>query len=102
MFATSAIAATALSGMNAAQTRLDVAGHNIANLNTQDFRREQASQSTTLTGGVSASVSRVSVPGSALEADMVDQLQAKNSFLANLSVFRTSDRMMGALLDTTA
>ena len=30
---------------------------------------------------------------------MVGLLQAKNAFLANLAVFRTSDRMMGSLLD---
>ena len=40
-----------------------------------------------------------SVEGSSLESDMVGQLQAKNSFLANLAVFKTSDKMTGALLD---
>jgi hypothetical protein len=32
----------------------------------------------------------------------VTQLQAKNAFLANLAVFKTSDKMAGALLDQTA
>lgn len=98
----SSVPAISLSGMNAAQSHLDAVGHNVANLNTKNFRREQVSQATTLDGGVSTSTSQVSEAGSALEADLVDQLQAKNSFLANLSVFRTSDRMMGALLDITA
>jgi flagellar hook protein FlgE len=91
-----------LSGMNAAQVRLNATGHNVANLLTDGFRRERVAQATTPEGGVSTSLSQVSEPGSALETDMVEQLQAKNSFLANLSVFRTSDRMMGALLDITA
>jgi hypothetical protein len=30
---------------------------------------------------------------------MVGLLQAKNSFLANLAVFKTGDRMTGSLLD---
>jgi len=30
------------------------------------------------------------------------QLQAKHAFLANLAVFKTSDKMAGALLDNTA
>lgn len=30
--------------------------------------------------------------------DMVDLLQAKNAFLANLAVFKTSSRMAGTLL----
>ena len=34
-------------------------------------------------------------PGRALERDMVEQLQAKNSFLANVAVFRTADAMTG-------
>jgi flagellar basal body rod protein FlgC len=34
--------------------------------------------------------------------DMVQQLQAKNAFLSNLSVFRTSEAMLGNLLDVKA
>ena len=30
---------------------------------------------------------------------MVDQLVAKNAFLANLAVFKTGDQMLGALLN---
>ena len=30
---------------------------------------------------------------------MVDQLVAKNAFLANLAVFRASDKMLGKLMD---
>jgi hypothetical protein len=37
--------------------------------------------------------------GNAMETDMVGLLESKNSFLANLAVFRTGDRMAGALLD---
>jgi len=42
------------------------------------------------------------VEGPALETDVVAQLQAKNAFLANLAVFKTSNKMAGALFDTTA
>lgn len=96
------VSAISLSGMNAAQTRLDASAHNIANTNTPNFKPEQMSQATTPVGGVTTSMSQASEPGESMESDMVEQLQAKNSFLANLSVFRTSDRMMGALLDITA
>ncbi len=92
----------ALSGMNAAQTRLDAAAHNVANVQTEPFRREQVVQQTQTSGGVSTSLRRSSTEGGALETDLVDQLQASSSYLANLAVFRTSDRMMGALLDMTA
>jgi flagellar hook protein FlgE len=36
-----------------------------------------------------------------MESDLVGLLQAKNGFLANLAVFRTSHQMMGSLLDVT-
>jgi flagellar hook-associated protein FlgK len=57
-----------LSGMNAALTSLGAAAHDIANLNTPNFRRQQ--------------VQRASEPGDATETDVVGELQAKNSFLA--------------------
>jgi len=93
------INAIALSGMNAAQTGLQASAHNIANLGTSGFRREQVRQSADAAGGVSASIEQSSQTGDALETDTVNLLQSKNAFLANLAVFRTSDRMTGALLD---
>lgn len=85
--------------MNAAQTALNSSAHNIANMNTAGFRRQEVLQSAQSEGGVSTSVATAIVEGSSLEADVVAQLQAKNSFLANLAVFKTSDKMAGALLD---
>ena len=46
------ISAMALSGMSAAQLGLQASAHNIANLNTVGFRRQQAVQSTNAAGGV--------------------------------------------------
>lgn len=94
--------ALSLSGMSAAQDALRVSAHNIANLGTPGFHREQLTQSTGANGGVTTSVGQASEEGNALEADVVNQLVAKNQFLANLAVFRTSDRMMGSLLDATS
>ncbi len=96
------IASISLSGMKASQTRLDTSAHNIANLNTEGFVRQEVTQTAQTQGGVSASVTSATVPGSALETDVVSQLQAKNAFLANLSVFKTHDKMTGALLDSKA
>ena len=97
------ISSIAVSGMHAAQTRLQANAHNVANLATPDFHRRQVVQEAVAPGhGVSAVVMRSSTPGADLEADLVAQLQAKNAFLANLSVFKAADRMAGTLLDTTA
>jgi flagellar hook protein FlgE len=100
--AMSTLSAISLSGMNAAQTALDTSAHNIANLSTAGFRREQVTQSTAANGGVTTSLSQSTHEGAAHEADVVGQLVAKNQFLANLAVFKTSDQMMGALLDATS
>ncbi len=94
MLFTSAIA---LSGMNAAQAGLQASAHNIANLGTDGFRRQRIEQSSRVSGGVS--LSQASEPRNSPETDMVGELQAKNAFLANLAVFKTSDRMLGSLLD---
>lgn len=98
----SSISSIALSGLHAAQTSLDASASNIANLNTPGYRRQQAVQTTQAAGGVSTSMSAASAEGSALESDLVAQMQAKNAFLANLAVFKTSNQMAGALLDEKA
>lgn len=96
----SALSAISLSGMQAAQSALDASAHNIANLATGGFRRAQADQATLASGGVSTTLTQATQAGHAMETDMVDQLVAKNAFLANLAVFKTGDQMLGALLDT--
>jgi flagellar hook protein FlgE len=95
------LSSVSLSGMNAARVALDASAHNIANLSTPGFRRQQAVQSTAADGGVTTSLASAPQAGDALETDVVGQLVAKNQFLANLAVFRASDRMAGALLDAT-
>ena len=95
----SSIPSVSLSGMNAAQTALSASALNIANLGTDGFRRQQVEQVCVAPAGVSATLAQLTAPGDAMATDMVHMLQAKNSFLANLAVFKTSNRMAGALLD---
>ena len=96
------VSSVSLSGLNAAQTRIDSAAHNIANIETTPFRRQEVVQSEQKNGGVSTTLGKSAVEGPALETDMVAQLQAKNAFLANLAVFKASNQMTGALLDQKA
>ncbi len=93
------ITATSLSGLRAAQTSLGVAAHNIANAGTEGFRRQTVQASTAAPAGVSTSLGQATAQGPALETDLVATLRAKNEFLANLQVFKTSDQMIGSLLD---
>lgn len=98
----SSASAISLSGMQAAQTALGVTAHNIANLSTAGFRRQGVVQTAAAQGGVQAAVTLATEPGTALEADVVNQLQAKHAFGANLAVFKASDEMAGALLSIRA
>ncbi len=96
------ISSIALSGMNAAQTGLQAAAQNIANLNVSGAQQQGVSQSMQVQGGTSANIVTTNNTVANVGTDLVQQLQAKNSFLANLSVFQTSNDMMGSLLDTVA
>lgn len=87
--------------MQAAQVSLNSSAHNVANLATPNFRREEVALSAQIGGGVDVSRHQSVEEGAWLEADVVAQLQAKNAFLANLAVFKTSNQMAGALLDKT-
>ena len=100
------IASIALSGMNAAQTALDVSASNVANAGTPGYRRREVVNAQASGGGVNATVQLATgAPsngdGGPQIADVVSQLQAKNAFLANLAVFKTSNKIAGALLDKT-
>ena len=104
----------ALSGLNAAKTRLNVSAHNVANSNTDGFDPKRVDQVDLQGGGTAAKISQPDMPnptymrnGSLVEAsntdlvsERVDQLQASNSFKANLVTLRTSDEMLGSLFDT--
>ena len=99
----SSILSIASSGLQAAQLQLQSSAHNIANLQTDGFKRQAVAQQARPDGaGVDASVQRAAQPGAALEADVVGQLAAKNAFLANLAVFRTGEQLLGSLFDERA
>ncbi|WP_291015060.1 flagellar basal body protein [Hydrogenophaga sp.] len=99
--------ATGLSGLRAAQQRMDTHAHNIANVATSGFQRQTVVQTEQPgTGGVNTAVRREpasgSESGSQLAEDLVGQRMSLYSFAANLKTVRTQDDMLGALLDTKA
>ncbi|MDH3460448.1 MAG: flagellar basal body protein [Burkholderiaceae bacterium] len=93
---------TALSGMTAARLRMDVAAHNIANLQTPGFRRQQVLQQADADGGVTAQLRQAEQAGNSLETDVVDQFATGYTFVANLRVIQGSQTMLGTLLDMKA
>jgi flagellar hook protein FlgE len=98
----SSIASIALSGLNAASSRLATAAHNIANAQTPGFRRQVAQQAANPEGGVVVSIGRAVASGEALIEDVVAQVSATYVFRANVLTLKTQDRMLGHLLDLTA
>lgn len=79
---------------------MSASAFNIANLGVDGLRREQVQQTAQSPAGATATVGRAAAPGEDMVTDIVGLLQAKNSFLANLAVFKTGARMTGTLLDT--
>lgn len=115
-----AISANSLSGMNAAQTALDVAAHNVANQATPGFKRQEVVRTEAAGGGVQVTVTQAepdattqppsppstqvnaaqtTPPADISTADLAEMLKSKNALLANLSVFRADNLMGGKLLD---
>lgn len=96
------ISTIALSGMNAAMSRLGSSAHNVANGLTPDFRRQVVQQEALADGGVVVSIGQSPQAGHDLARDIVEQMSAGYSFKANLGVIRTQDEMLGSLLDLRA
>lgn len=99
--------AIGLSGLHAAQTRLDTSAHNLANAQTPGFRRHAVQQTAAPAGGgVLTQVVREDTAQAGqlnhLAEDLVDQRMSLYSFKANLKTIEAEDRMLGTLLDRKA
>jgi len=123
-----------LSGMQAFQSALDTSAHNVANLDTNGFKPQQANFQEQPNGGVSVQVSggpqagqgtpvttSPTAPTTAASAqgttsatasdtpsgtdfakEAVDQLEYKYGFDMSAQVIKTTDHMLGTLINTTA
>lgn len=97
-----ALPTIAQSGLQAAQARLGAAAHNVANAQTQGFKRETVALQASPQGGVMVSISQAAQAGSDLTQDVVDQMSAKKAFIANVQVLKTADTLLGSLLNVKA
>ena len=98
------ISSIARSGIAASQLRLTAAASNIANRETDGFRRFDVAQSEQASGGVQAALVREPEPqvGDGLAKDLVYALEARQGVAANLKVLKTQDSLLGSLLDRRA
>ncbi|MCW5661491.1 MAG: flagellar basal body rod protein [Burkholderiaceae bacterium] len=97
-----ALSSIALSGLQAAQTRMAGSAHNVASALTPGFHRQLVAQHSAPGGGVATTIQRSAVEGDALAEDLVALKLAQHLFTTNLKVLRTQDRMLGTLLDEIA
>lgn len=108
--------AMALSGIQAGGRLLGASAHNIANAQTENFKRTQATLEESSVGGVTVSLSRDNRPGPQLPTgddpftfrqgsnvdlgeELIHTLEATNIIEANLASMRTQGKVLGSLLD---
>ncbi len=111
---------SALSGMQAFSTKIAKSANNIANMNTDGFKKDRVLLSAQASQGVTATVEQVDEPGAMVAApgdqgeavtelsnvDLVeeipDMLVSGHGYAANLKSLRVADEMMQSVLDIKA
>ncbi len=88
------------SALQAAQARLAVSAHNIANMNTEDYKARQAVQKTG-PSGPEVTVTESDEPPDMVN-ELIDQKVAAYDFKANLVALKTYDQMLGHLINIKA
>ena len=106
-----------ISALRANKTMLGVTANNIANANTDEFKKSRATLKEGANGDVAVDINRVNTPGhryQELEGDQLVEKESSNvnleeevpkmmvtqrTYEANLKVLQTQDNMSGTLLD---
>ena len=107
-----------ISALQAYKKRLGVTADNIANVNTDEFKKSRAIFQEGTNGDVQVNINRVNAPGHLyqdLEGDQPVEREGSNvnleeeipemsitqrAYEANLKVVQIQDKMLGTLLDT--
>ena len=105
---------TALNGLKAASTRVDLTAHNIANVNTDGFKYYRTNSTECIPYGTEVYVERVNTPGvqyineegdivelsnTNVPLEMVNLLTSEAYFKVNLKTIEVQNSMMRNLLD---
>ena len=111
---------SAISALQAYKTKLGVTAENIANVNTDEFKKKsRATLKEGVNGDVQVDIKRVNTPGRPyqkregdqliekegsnvnLEEEVPDMMVIQRTYEANLKVLQTQNDMLGTLLDIT-
>ncbi len=108
---------SAISALQANKSKMRVTANNIANVNTDEFKKDRATLREGTNGGVQVNVQRVNTPGiryKAFEGDRLVEKESSNvnleeeipemmitqrTYEANLKVLQTQNKMLGSVLD---
>ena len=108
---------SALSGLAAYAKQVEVTAHNVANVNTDGFKKSHTEFVSVETGGVLPVVlkddsagptvlsdrgrgpTQVELSNVNLADEAVNQIIAQRGFEANISTLKTADDMLGTILD---
>ena len=106
-----------ISGVKAFQKKIEVGANNIANVNTDTFKRQEAILSEGAHGGVNVTIDRIDEPGYPKETvadgevvetessnvdlaeELTDLVPSQAGYDANLKTIKATDEMLGTLLD---
>ena len=107
----------AMSAIAAFRKKMDVTSNNIANANTDGFKKSRTTFEEVSTGGVKANVQEVTTPGINKETiqnnrlietessnvdlaeELVEMISTQTAYGANLKSLKASNEMLGSLLD---
>lgn len=107
---------SSLAGICVHQKKINTTAHNVANVNTDGFKRDRVTIQSNLSGLPEASVTRMTTPGPVVQGpegkveksnvdparEMVDLMIGKNGFLVNLRVLEIEEETADSVLDILA
>jgi flagellar basal body rod protein FlgG len=105
----------AASALQAYDKKLQATAHNIANMNTEGFKKSRVILQEGHPGGVTASIQKIDTPGSPLVSpensaisessnvdlgeEMINLMTSKHAFQADLKIINAEEERIGSLLD---
>ena len=108
---------SSITALQANRTSLAVTANNIANVNTEEFKKSRATMKEGASGGVEVDVEKVNTPGHRyqelegdqmvdketsnvnLEEELPNMMVTQRTYEANLQVLKTQHEMLGTTLD---
>ena len=109
----------ALSVLRALGKKVEVTANNVANVDTEGFKKRRAILQEAQPSGVTVSIEQVNTPGAplppdegktgiressnvAVEEETVDLITTGHAYTANVKVLKAEDEILGTLLDVLA